>query len=71
MRSHRTLRAHIYGSIAQLDTLFHIIYSCYDNKDNAEIVVLGVLGGISSVHYKVNSQLILLYLQALHVPFIT
>ena len=43
----------------------------YGNKDNAEIVVLGVLGGILSVHYKVNSLLIHLHLQALHVPSIT
>ena len=41
----------------------------YGNKDNAVIVVLGVLG-ISSVHYKVNSLLIHLHLQALHVPSI-
>ena len=29
MRSHRTLRAHIYQAIGQLDTLLTIIYSCY------------------------------------------
>ena len=42
----------------------------YGHKDNAVIVVLDVLGGISSVHYRVNRLLIHLHLQALHVPSI-